>query len=193
MFSMSESKMRHSTIKTSISTSTLKPDGHGHGHGVEATNSMMHQLLLVVEPVKDLFLVIFFASVGMHVYPTFLATNALLLLMLTTVVLLLKWLAGMCVFYLALQAVDRRTAHVLSVGLAQISEFAFVLASRGRRLGILSQVSCCLGVWADNAQCMWYSPLLLSVTGMSLLLAPFFWSLVGSSHRKLLAAPIVST
>jgi Kef-type K+ transport system membrane component KefB len=139
MFSMSESKMRHSTIKTSISTSTLKPDGHGHG--LEAPNTMMHQLLLVVEPVKDLFLVIFFASVGMHVYPTFLATNALLLLVLTTIVLLLKWLAGICVFYLALQAVDRRTAHVLSVGLAQISEFAFVLASRGRRLGILSQVS----------------------------------------------------
>eukprot|EP00045_Choanoeca_perplexa_P015619 m.198601 g.198601 ORF g.198601 m.198601 type:complete len:737 (+) comp17042_c0_seq10:240-2450(+) len=174
MFSMSESKMRHSKLKGTISASSLNAEGHVaiEGHG------MLHQLMVMVEPVKDLFLVIFFASVGMHVYPTFLATNAFLLLVLTTIVLLLKWLAGVCVFYLGLRAVDARTAHVLSVGLAQISEFAFVLASRGRRLGILSQP-------------IYF--LLLSVTGLSLLLAPFFWSLVGSSRRKLLAStPTVS-
>ena len=57
---------------------------------------------------------------GMHVYPTFLATNAALLCGLTLSMLLIKYLAGFFVFNVGLRAVDVPTAHVLSVGLAQV-------------------------------------------------------------------------
>lgn len=78
---------------------------------------LLERLSELIEPVKDLFLAIYFASVGeqegrrhctlnltsrlppqgMHVYPTFVANNALLLLALTTVVLAMKYLTSMLV------------------------------------------------------------------------------------------------
>lgn len=146
----------------------------------------------------------------MHVYPTFVANNALLLLALTTVVVAIKYVTSMVVswcitgrcaasvamgccnhghglrrFSLPLQVLrlgncssDVRSAHVISVGFAQvsfdkvlpllsvlnflfftelyfsilqISEFAFVLASRGRRLALLSQVGFLRGAFLNIA------------------------------------------
>lgn len=51
----------------------------------------------MIESVKDIFLTIFFASVGMRVYPTFLYDNALLLLALTVITIVIKYLATMLV------------------------------------------------------------------------------------------------
>ena len=83
MFSMSETRARGKAL---------------HGHGPDAgPPGILQQMIHLVEPVKDLFLAIFFASVGMHVYPTFLATNAGLLFVLTSVTLLIKYIVGLMV------------------------------------------------------------------------------------------------
>ncbi|EDQ85143.1 uncharacterized protein MONBRDRAFT_34373 [Monosiga brevicollis MX1] len=144
---------------------------HAGNHGIT------HRLMTLVDPVKDLFLAIFFASVGMHIYPTFLATNATLLLALTTGITVIKYTAGIVVLKYGVGKTNLSEVHVMSVGLAQISEFAFVLASRGRRLGILSQP-------------IYF--LLLSVTGLSLLLAPLIWSLIQQSRQRLLVGPALT-
>ncbi len=111
---------------------------------------------------RDLFMTIFFASVGMHLYPTFLAENAWLVCSLTLSMMVIKYVTSMIVLLIVMPSPSPMSAHVISMGLAQVSEFGFVLASRGSAFGLIS------------------SPiyfLLLSVTGLSLLIAPFTWAL----------------
>eukprot|EP00051_Salpingoeca_urceolata_P012309 m.152656 g.152656 ORF g.152656 m.152656 type:complete len:163 (-) comp17444_c0_seq2:50-538(-) len=80
--------------------------GHyGKGsHGSPGTASQLHEgghawasVIHVIEPVKDFFLAIFFASVGMHLYPTFLWDNIMLLVTLTGTTVLLKYTVTLAV------------------------------------------------------------------------------------------------
>ncbi|EGD78724.1 hypothetical protein PTSG_11772 [Salpingoeca rosetta] len=129
-------------------------------HAHDGVSSNLSRILHLVDPVKDLFLAIFFSSVGMHVYPTFLYTNALLLVGLVACTLAVKYAASFIILHFFVKEGDAQTNHVISVGLAQVSEFALVLAGRGRRLRIVSQP-------------VYF--LLLSITSVTLLLAPMLW------------------
>jgi Kef-type K+ transport system membrane component KefB len=122
----------------------------------------IHSLINAVQSVRDCFLAIFLASVGMHIYPTFLLANGRLLMLLTVAVILMKYAAGMSVWILVWRSEDIAAGHAISAGLAQVSEFGFVLASRGIRAGFLT-----LPVYY----------LLLSVSALSLLLWPFLFSM----------------
>ncbi len=113
---------------------------------------------------------VFFSSVGMHLYPTFLAENAWLVCGLTLGMMVIKYMTSMIVLFLVMPSRDPMSAHMIAMGLAQVSEFGFVLASRGSVFGLIP------------------SPiyfLLLSVTGLSLLVAPFTWSLAVRSKAWL--------
>jgi Kef-type K+ transport system membrane component KefB len=93
--------------------------------------------LSVIEPVRDLFSCLFFASIGLHIYPSFLASEAGLLLALSIGVIAFKYIATCIV--LCLFKLDIFKSSKMAIALAQVSEFGFVLASRAKQLNIISR------------------------------------------------------
>jgi monovalent cation:H+ antiporter-2, CPA2 family len=95
------------------------------------------QTLTYVEPLRDIFASLFFASIGMLIDPVFLWNNLELILGLVTLVFL-----GKCLIITPLVKSFRyplKTALIVGLGLAQIGEFSFVLASEGQALGLVSR------------------------------------------------------
>ncbi|MCE9605477.1 MAG: cation:proton antiporter [Planctomycetia bacterium] len=86
-------------------------------------------------PMRDAFAVLFFVSVGMLFEPRFLLDYPLLIAATTAVVLIGKPLAALGIVLLL--GYPLRTALAISVALAQIGEFSFILATAGKELGIL--------------------------------------------------------
>ncbi|XP_034535717.1 transmembrane and coiled-coil domain-containing protein 3 isoform X2 [Notolabrus celidotus] len=140
------------------------------GHMV--TNEVMG----CIEPIRDFLTIIFFASIGLHVFPTFVLYELTILLVLTLTLVIMKFGMAVLVLSLILPPNSRHIRWVVSAGLAQVSEFSFVLGSRARRAGIISREVYLL---------------VLSVTTLSLLLAPVLWRVttrrwVPWAERKLL-------
>ncbi len=96
----------------------------GHGEFIERR----------IEPVRDMFLAIFFVSVGMLIDPVQIAAHWPIALTLSLLVLFGK------VFGVALGAVltgsDTRTALRIGLSLAQIGEFSFIIAALGAGSGV---------------------------------------------------------
>ncbi|XP_032102199.1 transmembrane and coiled-coil domain-containing protein 3 isoform X2 [Sapajus apella] len=113
-----------------------------------------------IEPIRDFLAIIFFASIGLHVFPTFVAYELTVLVFLTLSVVVMKFLLAALVLSLILPRSSQYIKWIVSAGLAQVSEFSFVLGSRARRAGIISREVYLL---------------ILSVTTLSLLLAPVLW------------------
>ncbi|WP_430422150.1 cation:proton antiporter [Methylibium petroleiphilum] len=86
-------------------------------------------------PFRDVFTALFFVSVGMLFNPNLVVQQPALVLTALGVVLLLKPLVAV-VIVLLLRS-DWRTAATVGVGLAQIGEFSFILASLGLSLGVI--------------------------------------------------------
>ncbi|MGA0612620.1 cation:proton antiporter [Caldimonas sp. KR1-144] len=86
-------------------------------------------------PFRDVFSALFFVSVGMLFNPAFVAEQPLMVLAVLGVVLVLKPLVAVGIV-LAYRDTPR-TAATVGVGLAQIGEFSFILASLGLGLGVL--------------------------------------------------------
>lgn len=95
------------------------------------------EALTYVEPIRDIFAALFFAAVGMLIDPVFLWQNWQLILGLMTIVVLGKFI--IVTPLVRLFGYPLRTAIISGLGLAQIGEFSFVLASEGRSLGLVSQ------------------------------------------------------
>lgn len=124
------------------------------GHMVTA------EVMSCAEPIRDFLAIIFFASIGLHVFPTFVLYELTILLVLTFSLVIMKFLMAVLVLSAALPPGSRHMRWLVSAGLAQVSEFSFVLGSRARRAGIISREVYLL---------------VLSVTTLSLLLAPVLW------------------
>lgn len=90
----------------------------------------------LVGPVKDLFGAIFFVSVGMLVDPNILVQYWLPILVLTIGILLGQALLGTASFLLTGHSF--RTSLQCGFSLAQVGEFAFIIASMGTALGVTS-------------------------------------------------------
>ncbi|WP_130834269.1 YbaL family putative K(+) efflux transporter [[Erwinia] mediterraneensis] len=88
-------------------------------------------------PLRDAFAVLFFVSVGMLFDPMILLEQPLAVLGALVIVVLGKSLAAWLL--VSLLGHSRRTALTISVSLAQIGEFAFILAGLGISLGLLSE------------------------------------------------------
>jgi CPA2 family monovalent cation:H+ antiporter-2 len=95
------------------------------------------QTLTYVEPLRDIFAALFFAAVGILIDPVFLWNNLELILGLVALVLLGKFLIVAPI--VRLFRYPWKTAIIAGLGLAQIGEFSFVLASEGRNLGLVSR------------------------------------------------------
>ncbi len=86
-------------------------------------------------PFRDVFSALFFVSVGMLFNPGFVLEQPGLVLAALGVVMVLKPLVAMAVVRLLRDT--GRTAGTVSVGLAQIGEFSFILAAMGSSLKLL--------------------------------------------------------
>ena len=87
-------------------------------------------------PLRDAFAVLFFVSVGMLFNPNILVAHPLQVLATTFIIIIGKSLAA----FLIVRAFGhpKSTALTISASLAQIGEFAFIVAGLGVALGILS-------------------------------------------------------
>ncbi|CAM4506509.1 unnamed protein product [Leuciscus chuanchicus] len=103
------------------------------GHMVTA------EVMSCAEPIRDFLAIIFFASIGLHVFPTFVLYELTILLVLTFSLVIMKFLMAVLVLSAALPPGSRHMRWLVSAGLAQVSEFSFVLGSRARRAGIISR------------------------------------------------------
>ncbi len=90
----------------------------------------------VVEPVKNLFGAIFFVSVGMLVDPDVLVTYALPIVVLVLAILVGQAVLGTLSYMLSGQPL--RTAMRCGFSMAQVGEFAFIIASLGMSLHVIS-------------------------------------------------------
>ena len=89
----------------------------------------------VVEPVKNLFGAVFFVSVGMLVDPKILVEYALPIVVIVLAILLGQSIFGSTGFLLSGQPL--KTAMRCGFSMAQIGEFAFIIASLGLSLGVI--------------------------------------------------------
>ena len=99
--------------------------------------SQNHAIFAEVRPLRDLFAVVFFVSLGM-VLPINQVFGMLpTILLLAAVILLLKWFL---VFGLSRYLGNhRKTAFLVALSIAQMSEFGFIIAREGVILGVLTQ------------------------------------------------------
>ncbi|MFS8822464.1 cation:proton antiporter [Synechococcus sp. W60.2] len=147
------------------------------------------QTLAYVEPLRDVFAALFFAAIGMLIDPSFIAAHLPLILGLVGLVMVGKFclvapLAGLFGYPLP-------SAVLVGLGLSQIGEFSFVLASEGQALGLVSRQLYLLVV-STTAVTLLVTPLLLR--GAPRLLAklqgiPFFARWLEASERPRALSP----
>ena len=95
------------------------------------------KIVKLVEPVKNLFGAIFFVSVGMLVEPKVLVDYAVPILVLVLTILLGQGIFGTAGFMLSGQSL--KNAMRCGFSMAQIGEFAFIIASLGLSLGVIGK------------------------------------------------------
>lgn len=95
------------------------------------------KIIKLVEPVKNLFGAIFFVSVGMLVEPKVLVDYAIPILVLVLTILLGQGVFGTAGFMLGGQSL--KNAMRCGFSMAQIGEFAFIIASLGLSLGVIGK------------------------------------------------------
>ncbi|WP_254174819.1 cation:proton antiporter domain-containing protein [Planktothrix pseudagardhii] len=95
------------------------------------------QTLTYVEPIRDIFAALFFVAVGMLIDPVFLWQHLELIIGLMVLIVVGKTL--IIIPIVKLFGYSWRTSIITGLGLAQIGEFSFVLASAGQGLGLVSR------------------------------------------------------
>ncbi|XP_057162946.1 transmembrane and coiled-coil domain-containing protein 3 isoform X10 [Ursus arctos] len=97
------------------------------------------EVVSYIEPIRDFLVIIFFASIGLHVFPTFVVYELSVLMVLTLSVVIMKFVLAALVLSLLLPKSSQYVKWIVAAGLAQVSELSFVLGSRARRAGIISR------------------------------------------------------
>lgn len=96
-----------------------------------------HRAAKNILPLKDAFAVLFFVSVGMLFKPQILFIHPIAVLLIILIIVLGKSLAAY--FIVRLFGRSKRTALTISASLAQIGEFAYILAALGISLQIFPE------------------------------------------------------
>ncbi len=104
---------------------------------VIAESREIHRVELLIEPVRDMFSAIFFVAIGLLIDPGMLATHWLPVLVITVAVVVGKIIT--CSFGTYVGGYDMRSSLRVGMGLAQIGEFSFIIASLGLTLNVTSK------------------------------------------------------
>jgi CPA2 family monovalent cation:H+ antiporter-2 len=118
---------------------------------------------ILLEPVRDMFSAVFFVSIGLLIDPALLAQYAGPILIITVVVVVGQVVS--CSFGTFLAGHERQTALRVGMGLAQIGEFSFIIASLGLSLKVTSE---------------FLYPIAVAVSALTTLITPY---LLRSSDR----------
>ncbi len=101
-----------------------------------AETSIVHRIENVLKPVKDFFGAVFFVSVGMMVNPAMFMEYWAPILVIAIVVMTGKVAFSCCGFLVSGEPL--KTAILGGFSLAQVGEFAFIIAALGMSLGVIS-------------------------------------------------------
>ena len=96
----------------------------------------IHRIETLIEPVRDMFSAIFFVTIGLLIDPKMLVAYWLPILVITVAVVLGK--IATCSLGAFVGGNDTRTSLRVGMGLAQIGEFSFIIASLGVSLKVTS-------------------------------------------------------
>ncbi|MCB9886991.1 MAG: cation:proton antiporter [Planctomycetes bacterium] len=102
---------------------------------VVGRSDLSHQAAADALPLRDAFAVLFFVAVGMLFDPGFVLAHPLLVLACALVVLVVK--PGVVVSFLVWRGAGLGTALAVAAGVAQVSEFSFVLSGIAVGLGLV--------------------------------------------------------
>lgn len=100
-------------------------------------SELSHRAAQDTLPLRDAFAVLFFVSVGMLFDPMVLIQQPLGILAVLAIIIIGKSAAALVL--VRMFGHSRRTALTISVSLAQIGEFAFILAGMGLTLGVMDK------------------------------------------------------
>lgn len=100
-------------------------------------SELSHRAAQDTLPLRDPFAVLFFVSVGMLFDPVVLIEQPLGILAVLAIIIIGKSAAALVL--VRMFGHSRRTALTISVSLAQIGEFAFILAGMGLTLGVMDK------------------------------------------------------
>ena len=104
---------------------------------VIAESREVHRIEHLIEPVRDMFSAIFFVAIGLLIDPKMLVTYWLPILVITLAVVIGKVVS--CSFGSFVGGYDSRTSLRVGMGLSQIGEFSFIIASLGLTLNVTSK------------------------------------------------------
>ncbi|MBL8901041.1 MAG: cation:proton antiporter [Planctomycetes bacterium] len=142
------------------------------GGMVVGQSDLSHQAAADALPLRDAFAVLFFVAVGMLFDPLFVLSSPLPVLLSLAVVLLLKPLAGSAL--MLLRGYPLKDTLCVGAGIAQVSEFSFVLAGLAVSEGLLP----------EDARSLVLAAALLSITA-----SPVLFRGVAPISKALLSSP----
>lgn len=126
-----------------------------------------------VRPLRDIFAVIFFVTLGFLLNPQFLMAHVATLVSLSALVILVKFiLVAAIILYLGYHT---KTAFLTGASQAQVGEFAFVLGQMGVKTGIISPE---------------INFMIISVALLTIILTPWMIGLAPIIYRRLKTASI---
>lgn len=146
---------------------------------VVSESEFSHQVLGEIIPLRDIFAIVFFASIGLLFDPAGLIEDWPLILGLLVLIIVVKTLAaGLAIRVLGYPAITAATAAIL---LGQIGEFSFILAGQAIQLDIIDD-RVYNAILAGSIGSLLLNPMLLSFASPLSRLLDLIPSLVGSSE-----------
>ncbi len=103
-----------------------------------------HAVFAETRPLRDLFVALFFVTLGFFVTPQLLLANIVKILTISIIVIFIKILVILIINYFF--KFNGKTMVVNSIGLSQIGEFAFIIFSQAAVLNIISPEDSAIGI-----------------------------------------------
>lgn len=102
-----------------------------------AETSQNHAIFSEIRPLRDLFTVVFFVTLGMLLPLPYVASQISTILVLVCIILFVKWFLVMG--FSRYLGFHRKTAFLVAIALTQMSEFGFIIGKEGLATGALTQ------------------------------------------------------
>lgn len=127
-----------------------------------------HLIEQIIEPIRHMFSAIFFVAIGLLFNPSVVVEYALPIFVITVAVVVGKLFSCGTGSFIAGQ--DGRTSMRVGMGLSQIGEFSFIIATLGVTLNVTSE---------------FLYPIVVAVSAITTLLTPYLIKLADPASRKL--------
>lgn len=138
---------------------------------IMAEARQLHLIARLIEPLRDMFSAIFFVTIGLLFDPAVLLTYALPVIVITIAVVVGKVLS--CSLGVFAAGHDGRTSVRVGMGMAQIGEFSFIIATLGSSLKVTSE---------------FLYPIVVAVSAVTTLLTPYLIRLADPLTARLAVA-----